>query len=101
MDRTAYECNEDAYSLMDAETLVHYIAGYMRLALSSKYSDGGEFFIYFAGSDRFVAFCNLLTPPQRRYVIQFVDHYIQSDEYTDEDRAPYAANREQILRTLG
>ncbi len=100
VENSTFQTHTDVYCLMDAETLIHYIAGFMRSALSADYSDGGEFFVYFAGSDRFAAFCGLLTIRQRRYVIQFIDFYIQSDYYSDDERVPYAANREQILRTL-
>lgn len=95
-----YRTHTDVYCLMDPESLIHYIAGFMRLALFSNYSGGDEFFIYFASSDRFVTFCDLLTIQQRRYMIGFVDFYIQSDYYSDSERIPYATNREHILRTL-
>lgn len=76
------------------------VSEFMRLALSDDYSAGDEFFVYFAGSGRFVAFSNLLTIRQRSYVIRFIDYYIQSDYYSEDERIPYAANREQIVRTL-
>lgn len=101
VEADSYRIYNDAYSLMDPKTLVYYIAGFMRLALSDNSPDGDEFFVYFARSKRFIGFCNLLTIRQRSFVIQFIDYYIQSDYYSDKERIPYAANREQIVLTLG
>jgi hypothetical protein len=94
----AYVTHSDVYCLMDPETLVHYIAGFMRHSLSADGYFGPEFLIYFAGSDRFCGFCRLLTSEQLRYVIAFIDHYISNEWYSTKEREDYQKNRRSLLQ---
>ena len=91
----AYGLHGDAYCLMDPETLIHFIAGFMRYSLSSN--DVWPL-IYFACSDRFCGFCHLLSREQRNFVIAFVDHYICDEhDYSDGQRKSYQENRRKLL----
>lgn len=83
---------------MDLETLVHYIAGFMRDSLSADGFFGPESLIHFAGSDRFCSFCRLLTDEQMQFVIQFIDHYISNEWYSTKVREDYQKNRRSLLR---
>ena len=93
-----YVAHSDVYCLMDLETLVHYIAGFMRGSLSKDDSFGPEFLIYFAASDRFCGFCRLLSDEQLHFVIAFVDHYISNEWYSTNEREGYQENRRTLLR---
>ena len=90
-----YRLHNDAFHLMAPETLVHYVAGFMRLALLDERSGAEEFFMYFACSDEFAPFCSLLTSSQRAYILQFVDYFIEDDDYNNY-RWHYEENRATI-----
>lgn len=104
VDDWPYQLHTDAYCLMDPKTLVHYIAGFMRLALSND-SPGhvfpaDEYLVYFAASDSFVDFCRMLTVRQIEFVIQVVDFFIHHEFFSDAERVPYGANRAELVQDL-
>jgi hypothetical protein len=93
-----YDTYSDVYCLMDHETLIHFIAGFMRYPLSEDDPCGGEYLILFAATDPFCDFCRLLNGEQLGFVIAFVDHYICHAFYADEDRERYQKNRRKLLQ---
>ena len=93
----AYCTHSDVYCLMDFETLIHFIAGFLRYYLSQNNYDDAWSLIYFAASDRFCDFCRMLPPEQRHFVIAYVDHSICNEFHSDENRERYQENRRNLL----
>lgn len=58
VDRRSYRCHNDVYCLMDHETLIHYIAGFMRIDLQDNFSRCDDFLIFLCLVMNFVTSVN-------------------------------------------
>lgn len=90
--------HSDAFCLMEPESLIQFIAGFLHTALNDPNSTAAEYLVYFAGSNRFVRFAKLLTTDQLSFIIDTIDHLLLSDDYYSiSDAVQYDKIRSQVL----
>jgi len=98
--RKYYQWHTDAFSLMDHDTLKHFIGGYLKTILTDPDSNPTESLVYFAGNKTFAKFCKVLTSEQTDFLLSTVDWIIGDDYFSDGDRINYSKIRELVTENL-
>ena len=76
-----YNRHSDAFCLMEFESLVSYLGGFLHTSLTDQQSTACESLIYFAGTNDFLELVKHLNLSQKLFLIKTIDFLILSDAY--------------------
>lgn len=93
-----FDYHSDAYCLMEHESLIHYISGFLKVILSEQGSVSAEHLVYFAGSSTFLEFTKLLSTAQTNFLLATIDHLLLIDDYFSISDATHYENIKTLIQ---